>query len=539
MSDRFLLLIISFFLFFSINFHAFSQKIDSVYVKQNYSCTGCGNNYEVILMSTIYVSISNSDTVSIKYLTMNMLGTTDINDVDSISFFSTCDTDFFDERNANNAICIGTCFPSKGNIICNIKGIFHNGVNYLWIIYSISSQATEGHFVDASIVNIATDSQVYSFANGSPAGSRQILLKRKLIFSQNDYESKNYRIPAIIVSQDGSLVLATDKRKNGKNDLPADIDVLSNRSVDSGTTWSSPVTVALGTGVDNGFGDAALVLTNDENGLILVCVGGRGLMQSTPDNPIRSYMFKSYDNGITWSTPTDITHYIYGVDCKDKVHQNWYASFFASGNGLLTSTGRIIFVAAVRESYKSQLNNYAVYSDDNGLTWNVSERASIGGDEAKVVELSDGSILMSIRSAGYRLYNISYDGGITWQDTTSSWKDLVSTPCNGDIIRYSSFKKGDDRNRLLHSLPDCQTSRRNVSVYVSYDEGKTWPIKKCICPYCSGYSSLCVLHDGTIGFYVEEDIDENDSTKMYFMNFSMDWLTDGADHAILKKTINK
>ena len=69
-----------------------------------------------------------------------------------------------------------------------------------------------------------------------------------------------------------------------------------------------------------------------------------------------------------------------------------------------------------------------------------------------------------------------------------------------------------------------------MTVYVSYDEGETWPASKCIVPYSSAYSSLCVLPDGTIGLYVEEEPNNTSGYSTVFYNFSLDWLTDGNDH---------
>ena len=354
------------------------------------------------------------------------------------------------------------------------------------------------------------------------------LFTRTELYHPGDYGSANYRIPAVITAKDGSIVAVTDKRKYNEGDLPQDIDIVCNRSTDGGLTWSEPYTIAQGTGVNHGFGDCALAWSNDDNGLIAVFVGGVGLWSSTPSNPIRSYKSYSYDNGQTWTEPEDITHFIFGDDCIIPEHQTWRASFFGSGNGLLTSSGRIMFVAAIREGSAQSLNNYAVYSDDNGLTWQVSERASVGGDEAKVTELVDGRILMSIRHGGKRWYNISEDGGLTWQPNTSTWNDITAPACNGDIIRYTSVSQGHNKNRLLHSVP-LGNSRRDVTVYVSYDEGETWPVHKTIVPYSSAYSSLCVLPDGTIGLYVEEEPNGTSGYMTAFYNFSIEWLTDGED----------
>lgn len=353
-------------------------------------------------------------------------------------------------------------------------------------------------------------------------------IKRTVLFNPGDYNSMNYRIPGIITAKDGSLVSVTDKRKFNEGDLPQDIDIVCRRSVDGGYTWTAPYTIAQGTGVNHGYGDCALVWGNEENELIAVFVGGVGLWNSTATNPQRSYLSRSLDNGATWSTPIDITDFIFGSNCVVPAHRSWRSSFFGSGNGLRTSTGRLIFVAAIRETSAHSLNNYAVYSDDNGETWQVSERASVAGDESKVVELADGRILMSIRHAGNRWYNISGDGGETWQSTTSTWYDLVVPACNGDIIRYTSENQEGDKNRILHSLP-VGTERENVTVFMSYDEGQTWPVSRCVVPYASAYSSLCILPDRTIGLYVEEMQEGASGYSTVFYNFSLDWLSHGTD----------
>ena len=258
---------------------------------------------------------------------------------------------------------------------------------------------------------------------------------------------------------DGSLVVASDKRKYNDRDLPEDIDILINRSTDGGRTWSEP---------------------------------------------------------------KDITHFILGPDCVIPEHRSWWSSFFASGAGLRTSSGRLMFVAAVREDSLWMVCNYVFYSDDDGETWQCSEKASPKGDEAKVVELSDGRILMSIRADGHRLYNISEDGGITWRDTTSVWPELEAPACNGDLLRCTT---PDGRALLLHSLPYGK-ERKDVTVFVSFDEGKTWPLRRTIVPYPSAYSSLCQLPDGTIGLYVEEAFNDGVNYSMVFYNFSVEWLLD-------------
>lgn len=320
---------------------------------------------------------------------------------------------------------------------------------------------------------------------------------------------------------DGSLLAVNDKRKYTETDLPEDIDIVARRSTDNGRTWTEPVNIAVGQGYKKGFGDPALALTSGGD-VICVFVGGNGLWASTPEDPQCSYVSRSSDGGATWTAPENITSVLWGVNAANPQCRQYSYSFFSSGNGLTLKkgkyAGRVLFAAAMGPA--KHLNNHAVYSDDGGVTWNVSDLAFEGGDEAKMVELSDGRILMSVRRTGYRGYSLSDDGGVTWH-SQGLWPEMNTNACNGDMIRYPASAYGGT-DMLLHSIPNSM-DRRNVSIFCSYDEGKTWCSPKTICPTKSVYSSMTVLNDGTVGIYVEENPEPEDCS-LWFMNFSMDWL---------------
>lgn len=437
--------------------------------------------------------------------------------------YFTLNDSVLDTQQLENARLIGMFWTQNNQeIFCPLEFPLDADTSYLWITADISNNAREGSSIDLTLTGIYSSTDLNIIPDSCPKAHREILLTRTTLYRPGDFNSKNYRIPAIVTAGDGSLVAASDKRKYNDMDLPEDIDILVNRSTDGGRTWSKPYTLAEGTGVGHGFGDCALVRTNEEGGLLAVFVGGVGFWQSRPDNPLCTYLCRSHDNGQSWSKPEDITHFILGPDCVIPAHRSWWSSFFASGAGLRTSSGRIMFAAAVREDSLWRANNYVFYSDDNGETWQCSERASVGGDEAKLVELSDGRILLSIRTNGQRWYNISDDGGVTWHASTSVWTDIEAPACNGDILRCTA---PDGRTLLLHSLPYGK-ERKDVSVFVSFDEGKTWPLRRTIVPYPSAYSSLCQLPDGTIGLYVEEAYNDGVNYSMVFYNFSIDWLLD-------------
>ena len=500
-----------------------SGGVTEVHVENDTRFTGCGNRHEILF----HLTISADSEVNLRALKLDFLDT-DWQDVDKLEMFSSDTSNHFDERHPETYILIGAAIPNGKTLDLPLRGKLHEGKNHLWLTCNVSANAHEGNVIQVRPQNLLTDDGVSQIVNNDADFGREILLARTTLYKPGDYDSKNYRIPAIITAVDGSLVATTDRRKNNQGDLPEDIDVVCNVSHDGGHTWSEPYTIAQGEGFGKGFGDGALVKTDNQGGMMAVFVGGAGLWASTPSNPNRFYMSLSHDNGLNWSEPKDITHFIHGDDCEDAVRQKWLGGFFASGNGLLTLSGRIMFVAAMRENEAYTLNNYLFYSDDKGATWHISGRASVGGDEAKVVELSDGSILMSIRHGEKRWYNISKDGGLTWQAEVSVWDDLKAPACNGDIIRYPFETQGNANGLLLQSLP-YGNSRKDVRVYVSYDEGKTWPwdSSRCIVPCSSAYSSLCVLKDGTIGLYVEEG--DANAYEMVFYNFSLEWLTGGKE----------
>lgn len=515
-------------LFTLLSITTFGQiAITNISLQGDSRYTGRGNANEILIRAALDVN-GGTSSGQFQSLTLNLSGTTALADIATLKVYATTAATF-DARHPETATLLGTVQPASGDITCPLTGTLGVGVSYLWITADIAADATEGHHVDVALMSVTTDLQTFTLEHPNPDGDREILLARTTVYKPGDYNSVAYRIPAVITAPDGNLIIATDKRKYNDGDLPQDIDILINRSTDGGHTWSEPLTLAQGTGVNHGFGDCALVRTDDHGGMMAAFVGGVGLWNSTASNPQRSYICTSADNGVTWSQPRDITNYVFGANCVYPAHRSWISSFFGSGNGLRTSTGRIMFVAAIRENSAYSLNNYVIYSDDNGETWQCSGRASVGGDEAKVVELVDGRILMSIRHENRRWYNISEDGGVTWQPSTSTWDDIVAPACNGDIIRYTSVNQGADRNRLLHTVP-FGTERKDVTMYVSYDEGETWPVSKVIVPYSSAYSSACILPDGTIGFYVEETYPGESGYSTVFYNFSLDWLTGGADH---------
>lgn len=354
------------------------------------------------------------------------------------------------------------------------------------------------------------------------------------VFLPGDYGSKYYRIPGILRAKDNSLITVTDARWDASHDLPGHITVHIRRSTDSGKTWSAPVEIP-GQTSKNGYGDASLVMDKNSGTIFCLMNGDNGFYQSTSDKPMRLYYSKSTDNGVTWSEVVEFTQFIYSKLCTncDEEHKNWRGMFMTSGNSLQLRSGRIMVAAVVQKKGGAGLQNYAIYTDDLGATWAISpERAMDGADEAKFVELNNGSVLISSRHRGFRKFAVSNDGGLHWGNSVDK-KEIIEPACDGDIIRYTSTKDGYNKNRLLHTIPYHPTNRANVSVLISYDEGETWPVKKSITTGGGAYSSITFTEDGTIYVYWEKD--GHSLYDLVCTKLSLDWLTDGADHFELPK----
>jgi sialidase-1 len=170
-------------------------------------------------------------------------------------------------------------------------------------------------------------------------------------------------------------------------------------------------------------------------------------------------------------------------------------------------------------------------SNDHGKSWYFIDTAVQPGDESKIVELADGNWMINSRvnGGGIRFVHISKDEGKTWESKADS--TLIDPACNASIIRYTSKNDGFDKNRLLFSNAKMAKGRENMTVRISYDEGKTWNEGKTIYTGGSAYSSLTVLKNGDIGLFFEKD----EYTENAFVSFSLDWLSDGNDKYLKPK----
>jgi sialidase-1 len=92
-------------------------------------------------------------------------------------------------------------------------------------------------------------------------------------------------------------------------------------------------------------------------------------------------------------------------------------------------------------------------------------------------------------------------------------------------VRYPS-RPPDDRHRLLFSNPAHAepSQRRDLTVRMSEDDGRTWPIRRLLWPGPAAYSCLAILPDGCLACLFEAG-EQQPYERLTLARFTPAWLT--------------
>jgi len=208
----------------------------------------------------------------------------------------------------------------------------------------------------------------------------------------------------------------------------------------------------------------------------------------------------STDNGVTWSAPKFI-------NADHEMQNQVIAGMFKTKEGWLVQPA---------DAHPGQAGGTAVHiSKDNGSTWEKSSKIIqnptfkegmygelIAGIHAGVVQLKNGDLMALGRNndlpgkdnAGLRMpMSISKDMGKTWSYTPSEFlpiyagQRLVLRRLNEGAVLLISFtnhpykEKEEERRGMIFKKKDG-TENKGYGLFaaVSFDEGKTWPVKKLL-----------------------------------------------------------
>lgn len=333
-----------------------------------------------------------------------------------------------------------------------------------------------------------------------------------------------YRIPALVTTTNGTVIAVADGRLSNCGDIPNPLDLVAKRSFDNGRTWTALQVIAnYGSnssdtdtypsyGITNPVprvagGDAAL-LVDRTNGRVWVLYDNGGAASGKPYNrAIKLEMRFSDDDGATWSGPLDLEALNPGL------RPSAPELLTGPGNGIQiaggTNAGRLVFPVYIQggPSYSS-----LIFSDDHGQSWHLGGNAGTGGGEIQVAETAGGAMLATIRDAGLpatgvRYFSRSTDGGLAW---TAPYYMMTTPPsipdpvCQGSILRLSTTNDSN-ASRLIHANAANSSSRNNMTLRISYDEGQTWPASNQVYAGGSAYSALAPLASGEVGLLFEID----------------------------------
>lgn len=349
----------------------------------------------------------------------------------------------------------------------------------------------------------------------------------------------NYRIPSFLVTKNNVLLAMAEGREDMNNDH-AKNDLVLMRSTNSGKTWEDPVVITSA-------GDNVTmnpVLVQAEDGTIILSyiyfpekrhtrqMKSHGVEMVEPglegDLIERFFIVTSSDDGLTWSEPRELTQVV-------KSGKNTIASICGPGTGITLTRGvhksRVIvpMQEQIKRGDSKETLLFSLYSDDNGKTWKHGEYAPPdddgSGGEVQMVELEDGGVMLSSRnSSGYRRLAFSRDGGNTWTKLYKE-KSLIDTGCMSPLLRY---RWADDEKPgvIIHVGVTARVEGRRrgkAEFCLSYDDGKTWPVRKVFHEQAFDYSSLAILPDGNIGMLGEYDFN-GERLKVRLAKLNLEWI---------------
>ncbi len=332
--------------------------------------------------------------------------------------------------------------------------------------------------------------------------------------------------PALVEAVDGTLLAFVQGRWSAF-DIASQALVIR-RSTDNGVTWSEvAILSSFPANTTDIVGGAAPVVHQ---------ITGKILMPFTLANS-EVLLISSTDNGRTWSDPVDITNSVKVTEAGNPRPDlypddpwGWYAT--GPGHGIQIQNGpyagRLIVAADHRYTAGTAGPSWShvIYSDDHGRTWHLGGgpvhevEGNAFSNEATVVEATDGSLYMGIRmnNGPFRAFSRSFDGGYTWTDVKIDGR-LTTHPVHGSLLRVNE-------NTILFSGPDSSDgTRRQMTIWVSHDDGATWTKTRALSYDYAGYSDMMLVGPDTVLISYNAGHANNYSADYVTLaRFNLDWL---------------
>lgn len=512
--------------------------------------TSCANNTDMISMTTqqpvlpvltmkevnpvLKIELVRNQTeehYSIEEFALNLDGTTAVNDIEHIGLYQADSKGFIDTDKP-----LSSPVPASENVSFKTNIPVQTDTFTLWVSLKLKNKINLAHKFSVSCATIKTNK-----GNIKNPETKKTLLRAGVAVRQHKQDGVHTsRIPGLTTSKKGTLLAIYDARYDNSRDLQGNIDIGLHRSTDGGQTWQ-PMQIVLDMyewgGLPekyNGVSDANILVDENTGDLYVAGLWMHGVLDgetgkwvsgltkdstrwihqwiqkgSQPGWDVKEtcqfLITKSTDDGLTWSTPTNIT--------KQTKRKEWWLYAPAPGHGITLRDGTLVFPTQGRDKNGLPFSNIT-WSKDNGKTWTAGNPAFHDVTESMAVELSDGRIMLNMRdnrNRGNKEVNgrricVTSDLGNTWTEHPTSRKALIEPTCMASIHKHIYHQSGKEKSILLFSNPNSYSERNHMTLKVSYDDGETWSANKKIIldEYNSyGYSCITSVDEDTIGILYE------------------------------------
>lgn len=352
---------------------------------------------------------------------------------------------------------------------------------------------------------------------------------------QNDYYDPEYNykvlfnngdIPALITSSNGTILATAGTTNNA---------LKVKRSTDMGKTWVETTV----NGTQSGSSYSRPFFINCHNGDVLL-----GITSNQNNQGKQTQIFRSSDNGATWTNQTNINFTNVCATTKDCFVT--YGQGVTLRHGVNSNSQKLVFPYF----YTNQTNGrmtLTMISYDDGKNWTNGYKDSNGHGsftayEANFIELQNGNLLQARQEPNKQehcYYFNSTDLGKNW--TINNQMNKASD--NGKHVDFTRYE--------FNGIPLAINGKSALMAYSTDDGSYSYSVRMTTndfahtnnYEYCKGeiievenepdgYPAITVLPDGTIATLTEEG-----NGKIVFRRFNLYWLTGGMEAVNYSKSI--